>query len=70
MPRYCDVNGDKKITLNEWIGCLQAIRLDITATNVGAQNDAKQQNTSTSKRKRSGKRRKNENEINYLFLII
>uniref|UniRef100_T1PL21 Secreted protein acidic and rich in cysteine Ca binding region n=1 Tax=Musca domestica TaxID=7370 RepID=T1PL21_MUSDO len=48
MPRYCDVNGDKKITLNEWIGCLQATRLDITATNVGAQNDAKQQNTSTS----------------------
>uniref|UniRef100_A0A1A9W9X7 Thyroglobulin type-1 domain-containing protein n=1 Tax=Glossina brevipalpis TaxID=37001 RepID=A0A1A9W9X7_9MUSC len=23
MPRYCDVNSDKKITLNEWLACLQ-----------------------------------------------
>lgn len=23
MPRYCDVNSDKKITLTEWLGCLQ-----------------------------------------------
>ncbi|XP_032571725.1 SPARC-related modular calcium-binding protein 2 isoform X2 [Drosophila sechellia] len=24
MPRYCDVNGDKKISLAEWLNCLQA----------------------------------------------
>lgn len=24
MPRYCDVNNDKKITLSEWLNCLQA----------------------------------------------
>lgn len=23
MPRYCDVNNDKKITLSEWLNCLQ-----------------------------------------------
>lgn len=26
MPRYCDVNSDKKITLSEWLNCLQANR--------------------------------------------
>lgn len=25
MPRYCDVNGDKRITLSEWLNCLQAV---------------------------------------------
>ncbi|KAL9875140.1 SPARC-related modular calcium-binding protein 2 isoform X2 [Glossina fuscipes] len=24
MPRYCDVNSDKKITLNEWLACLRS----------------------------------------------
>ncbi|KAJ6644255.1 SPARC-related modular calcium-binding protein 1 [Pseudolycoriella hygida] len=24
MPRYCDVNNDKKITLSEWLSCLNA----------------------------------------------
>ncbi|XP_033251430.1 SPARC-related modular calcium-binding protein 2-like isoform X4 [Drosophila miranda] len=24
MPRYCDVNGDKKISLAEWLNCLQS----------------------------------------------
>ncbi|XP_020800655.1 SPARC-related modular calcium-binding protein 1 isoform X1 [Drosophila serrata] len=24
MPRYCDINGDKKISLAEWLNCLQA----------------------------------------------
>lgn len=23
MPRYCDVNNDKRITLTEWLNCLQ-----------------------------------------------
>lgn len=23
MPRYCDVNNDKRITLSEWMNCLQ-----------------------------------------------
>lgn len=23
MPRYCDVNNDKKITISEWLNCLQ-----------------------------------------------
>lgn len=23
MPRYCDVNNDKRITLSEWLNCLQ-----------------------------------------------
>lgn len=27
MPRYCDVNNDRKITLSEWLNCLQAQRL-------------------------------------------
>ena len=26
MPRYCDVNNDKKITLSEWLNCLQTQR--------------------------------------------
>ncbi|XP_061399740.1 SPARC-related modular calcium-binding protein 2 [Musca vetustissima] len=49
MPRYCDVNGDKKITLNEWISCLQTSRMEITTGGGGgARNDVKQQNTSIS----------------------
>ncbi|XP_055918781.1 SPARC-related modular calcium-binding protein 2 isoform X1 [Eupeodes corollae] len=28
MPRYCDVNSDKKITLSEWLNCLNAQRTD------------------------------------------
>lgn len=24
MPRYCDVNNDKTITLSEWLNCLQS----------------------------------------------
>lgn len=27
MPRYCDVNNDKKITLSEWLNCLQTQRI-------------------------------------------
>ncbi|KAG5677833.1 hypothetical protein PVAND_007556 [Polypedilum vanderplanki] len=27
MPRYCDVNNDKKITLSEWLNCLQIQRI-------------------------------------------
>lgn len=27
MPRYCDVNNDKKITLSEWLNCLQTQRV-------------------------------------------
>ncbi|XP_062552816.1 SPARC-related modular calcium-binding protein 2 isoform X2 [Armigeres subalbatus] len=26
MPRYCDVNNDRKITLSEWLNCLQTER--------------------------------------------
>lgn len=26
MPRYCDVNSDRKITLSEWMNCLQTQR--------------------------------------------
>lgn len=26
MPRFCDVNNDKKITLSEWLNCLQTER--------------------------------------------
>ncbi|XP_062129931.1 SPARC-related modular calcium-binding protein 1 isoform X5 [Drosophila sulfurigaster albostrigata] len=32
MPRYCDVNGDKKISLSEWVNCLQSQRVEITTT--------------------------------------
>jgi len=32
MPRYCDVNGDKKISLTEWVNCLQSQRLEIITT--------------------------------------
>ena len=27
MPRFCDVNNDRKITLAEWLNCLQAQRI-------------------------------------------
>jgi SPARC-related modular calcium-binding protein len=27
MPRFCDVNNDKKITLSEWLNCLQTQRI-------------------------------------------
>jgi hypothetical protein len=27
MPRFCDVNNDKKITLSEWLNCLQTQRV-------------------------------------------
>ncbi|XP_058459359.1 SPARC-related modular calcium-binding protein 2 isoform X1 [Malaya genurostris] len=26
MPRYCDINNDRKITLSEWLNCLQTQR--------------------------------------------
>jgi len=26
LPRYCDVNSDKKITLAEWLNCMQTER--------------------------------------------
>ncbi|KAH8297033.1 hypothetical protein KR044_003868, partial [Drosophila immigrans] len=32
MPRYCDVNGDKKISMSEWVNCLQSQRVEITTT--------------------------------------
>ncbi|XP_034478298.1 SPARC-related modular calcium-binding protein 1 isoform X2 [Drosophila innubila] len=32
MPRYCDVNGDKKISLTEWVNCLQPQRMEISIT--------------------------------------
>lgn len=31
MPRYCDVNNDKKITLSEWLNCLQ-VHTNVQAT--------------------------------------
>lgn len=27
MPRYCDQNNDKRITLSEWLNCLQTQRV-------------------------------------------
>jgi SPARC-related modular calcium-binding protein len=27
LPRFCDVNNDKKITLSEWLNCLQTQRV-------------------------------------------
>ncbi|XP_059617873.1 SPARC-related modular calcium-binding protein 1 isoform X2 [Phlebotomus argentipes] len=32
LPRYCDVNNDREITLSEWLNCLQTTR---TSTNLG-----------------------------------
>ncbi|XP_054737241.1 SPARC-related modular calcium-binding protein 1 isoform X3 [Anastrepha obliqua] len=32
MPRYCDVNSDKKITLTEWLNCLQTERIEEQVT--------------------------------------
>lgn len=32
MPRYCDVNNDKKITLSEWLNCLQTQRVQSEQT--------------------------------------
>ncbi|XP_037942040.1 SPARC-related modular calcium-binding protein 2-like [Teleopsis dalmanni] len=29
MPRYCDANGDKKITLTEWLNCLQTQSVEV-----------------------------------------
>jgi len=37
MPRYCDVNGDKKISLAEWLNCLQATPRESATTAKPAQ---------------------------------
>ncbi|XP_032590366.1 SPARC-related modular calcium-binding protein 2 isoform X3 [Drosophila grimshawi] len=39
MPRYCDVNGDKKISLSEWVNCLQSHRMETTTTAKPAQSN-------------------------------
>ncbi|XP_075169937.1 SPARC related modular calcium binding-like protein magu isoform X2 [Haematobia irritans] len=44
LPRYCDLNSDKKITLTEWLNCLQAQKVNMSNISSSAQNDAKQQN--------------------------
>ncbi|KAM7345382.1 SPARC related modular calcium binding-like protein magu isoform 2-T2 [Cochliomyia hominivorax] len=31
MPKYCDVNNDKKVTLSEWRSCLQTQRVESNA---------------------------------------
>lgn len=49
LPRYCDANNDKKITLTEWLNCLQTPKLDVNAMSA-PQSDIKQQHiSSTSK---------------------
>lgn len=32
MPRYCDANGDKKISLAEWRSCMEPQRTEVTTT--------------------------------------
>lgn len=32
MPRYCDANGDKKISLAEWRSCMEPQRSEVTTT--------------------------------------
>ncbi|XP_016973680.1 SPARC-related modular calcium-binding protein 2 isoform X1 [Drosophila rhopaloa] len=39
MPRYCDVNGDKKISLSEWLNCLQATPRESATTAKPAQSN-------------------------------
>ncbi|XP_043947859.1 SPARC-related modular calcium-binding protein 2 isoform X1 [Drosophila biarmipes] len=39
MPRYCDVNGDKKISLAEWLNCLQATPRESATTPKPAQSN-------------------------------
>ncbi|XP_017120281.1 SPARC-related modular calcium-binding protein 1 isoform X1 [Drosophila elegans] len=39
MPRYCDVNGDKKISLPEWLNCLQATPRESATTAKPAQSN-------------------------------
>lgn len=45
MPRYCDVNNDKKITLSEWLNCLQTQRVQNEQTR--PQNEAPKPPTQT-----------------------
>lgn len=45
MPRYCDVNSDKKITLNEWLACLRSQSSDMLQhTSVGKRETMKNLN--------------------------
>ncbi|EDW74513.2 uncharacterized protein Dwil_GK21959 [Drosophila willistoni] len=39
MPRYCDVNGDKKISLSEWLDCLQSQKTESATTAKPAQSN-------------------------------
>ncbi|XP_017839067.1 SPARC-related modular calcium-binding protein 1 isoform X2 [Drosophila busckii] len=39
MPRYCDANGDKKISLSEWVDCLQSQRTESVTTAKPAQSN-------------------------------
>ncbi|CRL03761.1 CLUMA_CG016446, isoform A [Clunio marinus] len=42
MPRYCDVNNDKKITLSEWLNCLQTQRVQNDQTRPSSHVELKQ----------------------------
>ncbi|XP_059225047.1 SPARC-related modular calcium-binding protein 2 isoform X4 [Stomoxys calcitrans] len=55
MPRYCDVNSDKQITLTEWLSCLQAQKINGSNNTSNTLNDAKQQNFPTANNPSSSK---------------
>ncbi|XP_017482062.1 PREDICTED: uncharacterized protein LOC108371079 isoform X1 [Rhagoletis zephyria] len=46
MPRYCDVNSDKKITLTEWLNCLQTQRIEVQSTSQRSSTEANESITS------------------------
>lgn len=34
LPRYCDINGDRKISMTEWLNCLNATRPTSTGSSL------------------------------------
>lgn len=55
MPRFCDVNNDKKITLSEWLNCLQTQRNQNDQRTTNLQNNERPVPTSQSKTKLNGR---------------
>lgn len=56
MPRFCDVNNDKKITLSEWLNCLQTQRAQSDHQSISPQsNNGQPKSTAQPKIKLNGK---------------
>lgn len=55
MPRFCDVNNDKKITLSEWLNCLQAQRAQTEHQPSPQSNNGQPKSTAQPRTKLNGK---------------